>query len=68
MRDGINRNRSGIIPAIDVPELCRYGQSRNVGVIPPFGWYGRLLDRIDDCRCPYEKWGVKGVKSIHAKG
>ncbi|MBG0858161.1 MAG: glycoside hydrolase family 97 protein [Bacteroidales bacterium] len=49
------------IPAIDVPELCRYGQSRNVGVILWVVWK-TFWDRIDDAVALYEKWGVKGVK------
>jgi alpha-glucosidase len=49
------------IPSIDVPELCQYAQSKNVGVILWVVWK-TFWDRIDDAVALYEKWGVKGVK------
>ena len=49
------------IPSIDVPELCLYAQSKNVGVILWVVWK-TFWDRIDDAVDLYEKWGVKGVK------
>jgi alpha-glucosidase len=49
------------IPAIDVPELCRYAESKNVGVILWVVWK-TFYDQIDDAVALYEKWGVKGVK------
>lgn len=49
------------IPEIDVPELCRYGESKNVGIILWVVWK-TFWDVIDDAVDLYEKWGVKGVK------
>ena len=49
------------IPEINVEELCRYGESKNVGIIL---WvvYKTFWDEIDEAVALYEKWGVKGVK------
>ena len=49
------------IPEINVEELCRYGESKNVGIIL---WvvYKTFWDEIDKAVALYEKWGVKGVK------
>lgn len=49
------------IPEINVEELCRYGESRKVGVIL---WvvYKTFWDEIDEAVALYEKWGVRGVK------
>ncbi len=49
------------IPEIDVPELCRYAQSKNVGVILWVVW-NLFWDEIDEAVALYEKWGAKGVK------
>ncbi|MBW6502426.1 MAG: glycoside hydrolase family 97 catalytic domain-containing protein, partial [Bacteroidales bacterium] len=49
------------IPEIDVPELCRYGESKNVGVILWVVWK-TFWDKIDEAVALYGKWGVKGVK------
>lgn len=49
------------IPEIDIPELCRYAESRNVGVILWVVWK-TFHDTIDDAVALYEKWGVKGIK------
>ena len=49
------------MPEIDVPELCRYAQSKNVGVILWVVW-NLFWDEIDEAVALYEKWGVKGVK------
>jgi alpha-glucosidase len=49
------------IPAINVPELCKYAESKNVGVILWVVWK-TFWDKIDDACALYEKWGVKGVK------
>ena len=49
------------IPQIDVPELCRYAESKNVGVILWVVWK-TFQDKIDEAVALYEKWGVKGVK------
>jgi alpha-glucosidase len=49
------------IPDIDIPELCRYAGSKNVGVILWVAWLP-FWDKIDEAVALYEKWGVKGVK------
>jgi alpha-glucosidase len=49
------------IPGIDVPELCRYAESKNVGVILWVVWK-TFWDNIDEATALYEKWGAKGVK------
>jgi len=49
------------IPDINVPELCKYGESKNVGVILWVVWK-TFWDKIDEAVSLYEKWGVKGVK------
>jgi alpha-glucosidase len=48
-------------PDINVQELCRYAESRNVGVILWVVWKS-LWDKMDEALTLYEKWGVKGVK------
>jgi len=49
------------IPDIDIPELCRYAGSKNVGVILWVAWLP-FWDKIDEAVALYQKWGVKGVK------
>ncbi len=49
------------IPEINVPELCNYAESKNVGVILWVVWK-TFWDKIDEATALYEKWGVKGVK------
>ena len=49
------------VPEINIPELCKYAESRNVGVILWVVWK-TFRDKIDDAVALYEKWGVKGVK------
>jgi alpha-glucosidase len=48
-------------PGINVEELCKYAESKNVGVILWVVWKS-LWDKMDDALALYEKWGVKGVK------
>ncbi len=49
------------VPEVNVQELCRYAESRNVGIIL---WvvFKTLWDDIDEALALYEKWGVKGIK------
>jgi alpha-glucosidase len=49
------------VPSINVEELVRYGQSKNVGIILWVVWKS-LSDKMDEGLAQYEKWGVKGVK------
>jgi alpha-glucosidase len=49
------------VPGIDVPELCKYAESKNVGVILWVVWKS-FWDNIDEAMALYEKWGAKGVK------
>lgn len=46
---------------IDLPELIRYGKSKNVGIILWLPW--TTVDaHLDNIFAKYAKWGVKGVK------
>jgi alpha-glucosidase len=49
------------IPEISIPELCKYADSKHVGVILWVVWK-TFWDKIDEAVSLYEKWGVKGVK------
>jgi alpha-glucosidase len=49
------------VPGINVAELCRYAESKHVGVILWVIWKS-FWDKIDEAVAQYEKWGVKGVK------
>ena len=49
------------IPEINIPELCKYAESKNVGIILWVVWK-TFWDKIDEAVVLYEKWGVKGVK------
>lgn len=48
-------------PEIDVQELVRYGEEKNVGVILWVLW-GPLNEDIDEILKLYNSWGVKGIK------
>ncbi|NMC41597.1 MAG: glycoside hydrolase family 97 protein, partial [Bacteroidales bacterium] len=50
-----------VVPGIDVPELCRYAASKNVGIIL---WvvFKTLDDRLDEALDKFSEWGVKGIK------
>ena len=49
------------VPEINVQELCKYGESKKVGVILWVVWKS-FQDKLDEAAALYEKWGVKGVK------
>jgi alpha-glucosidase len=49
------------VPSINVEELVKYGQTKNVGIILWVVWKS-LWDKMDEALALYEKWGVKGVK------
>ena len=49
------------VPEINVPELCKYAESKHVGIILWVVWK-TFWDKIDEAIALYEKWGVKGVK------
>lgn len=46
---------------IDLPELIRYGKSKNVGIILWLPW-PTVDAHIDNIFAKYAEWGVKGVK------
>ena len=48
-------------PGIDVEELCKYAETKKVGVILWVVW-NSLWDKMDEALDLYEKWGVKGIK------
>ncbi|MBK9390397.1 MAG: glycoside hydrolase family 97 protein [Bacteroidetes bacterium] len=49
------------VQGINVEELCRYAESKNVGIILWVVW-NSLWDKIDEALPLWEKWGVKGIK------
>jgi alpha-glucosidase len=49
------------VKGIDVPELCKYAESKNVKIILWVVWKS-FWDKMDEAVALYEKWGVKGVK------
>jgi len=49
------------VPEINVPELCKYAESKHVGIILWVVWK-TFWDKIDEAVALYEKWGIKGVK------
>jgi len=49
------------VPDINVPELCKYAESKNVGIMLWVVWK-TLYDQIDQALAQYEEWGVKGIK------
>jgi alpha-glucosidase len=49
------------VPGINVEELCKYAESKHVGVILWVVWKS-FWDKMDEAVAQYEKWGVKGVK------
>jgi alpha-glucosidase len=49
------------VPNLDIPEIIRYGQKKNVGLLVYVD--RRQIKKQRDLLFPlYEKWGVKGVK------
>lgn len=50
------------VPDINVEELCRYAESRKVGIILWVVW-NSLWEKIDEALPLWEKWGVKGIKA-----
>jgi alpha-glucosidase len=50
-----------VAPGFDIPELCKYAASKNVGIILWVVWK-TFHDQIDQALDQYEKWGIKGVK------
>ena len=49
------------VSGIDVQALCKYAESKHVGVILWVVWKS-FWDKMDEAVVQYEKWGVKGVK------
>jgi alpha-glucosidase len=49
------------IPAMNIPEIVRYGNERGVGIWVWIHW--QQLDRqLEDALALYEAWGIKGIK------
>lgn len=48
------------IKDIDLPELIRYGKSKNVGIILWLPWL--TVENYPDLFAKYEEWGVAGMK------
>lgn len=49
-----------VIPALDIPELVRYGKEKNVGLILWVTWYA--VREHPEIFKTYSDWGVKGMK------
>jgi len=49
------------VPGINVEELCKYAESKNVGIILWVVW-NTFRDKINEALPLWEKWGVKGIK------
>lgn len=50
-----------VVPEIDLPMLCKYAESRNVGIVLWAGW-GALDKDMDNIYRHYSEMGVKGFK------
>jgi alpha-glucosidase len=50
-----------VSPDIDIPELCKYAESKNVGIILWVVWKA-FYDKIDEALDQFSAWGIKGVK------
>jgi alpha-glucosidase len=50
-----------VSPGLNIPELCKYAESKNVGLILWVVWK-TFYDQMDQALDQYEKWGIKGVK------
>lgn len=50
-----------VAPGFDIPEMCRYAASKNVGIILWVVWKS-LDDKLDEALKQYSAWGVKGIK------
>lgn len=50
-----------VTPGLDVPGLCKYAESRNVGIVLWVVWK-TFYDRIDEALDQWEQWGIKGIK------
>jgi alpha-glucosidase len=54
-------NLMEVAPGFDIDELCRYAESKNVGIILWVVWK-TFADQMDQALDQFSKWGVKGVK------
>ena len=55
------RDVLSVVPEVDVKELIRYGETKNVDIILWVAWSSldqKLLEALD----AYQAWGVKGIK------
>ncbi|HNX65747.1 MAG TPA: glycoside hydrolase family 97 protein [Bacteroidales bacterium] len=50
-----------VAPGFDIPELCKYAASKNVGIILWVVWKS-FDDQMEDALKQYAAWGVKGIK------
>lgn len=54
-------NLLSVVDDIDIEEIIRYGEERNVGVILWATWKA-LDDQLHEALDQFEAWGVKGIK------
>jgi alpha-glucosidase len=62
--EGWSKSTTNIVecqPEINVQELVKYGEERNVGIILWTLW-GPLNEKMEEVLNLYESWGVKGIK------
>ena len=52
---------TNVVPNINIEEIVKYGQSKNVGIILWVVWKV-LDDQWDTAFNEFEKWGIKGLK------
>ncbi|MEZ4999573.1 MAG: glycoside hydrolase family 97 catalytic domain-containing protein [Bacteroidales bacterium] len=50
-----------VSPGFDIAEICRYAESKNVGIILWVVWK-TFDDQMDRALAQFSEWGVKGVK------
>lgn len=57
----INKSVLDVVPDMDVAELIRYGEQKNVGIILWMTWLG-LEEKMDEALPKFKEWGAKGLK------
>lgn len=57
----IKKDLLSVVPEMDIAELSKYGQSKNVGIVLWTTWKA-LLDKEDEAFKRFSEWGIKGIK------
>ncbi|MEO7531508.1 MAG: glycoside hydrolase family 97 catalytic domain-containing protein [Sediminibacterium sp.] len=61
-------NPRNIVPEINMQQVIRYGQSKNIGLVLYVNYVGLKRYDMDSSFTLYKKWGVKGLKFGFVKG